>query len=69
MLTGEDERQIEDMMRACHALGEQLAGRGEAVSWPESETKSAVEYPALIYDGPFSDGKTEEAPRFRAAAA
>ena len=22
-------------------------------------TKSAVEYPALIYDGPFSDGKTE----------
>ena len=31
MLTGEDERQIEDMMRACHALGEQLAGQGEAV--------------------------------------
>ena len=59
MLTGADERQIEDMMRACHALGEQLAGQGEAVSWPESETKSAVEYPALIYDGPFSDGKTE----------
>ena len=27
MLTGADERQIEDMMRACHALGEQLAGQ------------------------------------------
>ena len=68
MLTGEDERQIEDMMRACHALGEQLAGQGEAVSWPESETKSAVEYPALIYDGPFSDGKTEGSAALRGSS-
>ena len=68
MLTGEDERQIEDMMRACHALGEQLAGQGEAVSWPESETKSAVEYPALIYDGPGLVGriKRDLAARLRA---
>ena len=58
MLTGEDERQIENMMQACHALGEQLSGQGGGASWPESETESAVEYPALIYDGPFSDGKT-----------
>ena len=68
MLTGEDERQIEDMMRACHALGEQLAGQGEAVSWPESKTKSAVEYPALIYDGPFSDGKTEGSAALRGSS-
>lgn len=68
MLTGEDERQIEDMMRACHALGEQLVGQGEAVSWPESETKSAVEYPALIYDGPFSDGKTEGSAALRGSS-
>ena len=68
MLTGEDERQIEDMMRACHALGEQLAGQGEAVLWPESETKSTVEYPALIYDGPFSDGKTEGSAALRGSS-
>ena len=63
MLTGDDERQIEDMMQACHALGERLAGHGESggVSWPESstETDSSIDYPSLIYDGPFSDGKTD----------
>ena len=63
MLTGDDERQIEDMMQACHALGEQLAGHGESSggSWPESstETDSSIDYPSLIYDGPFSDGKTD----------
>ena len=60
MLTGDDERQIEDMMQACHALGEQLSGRGGEASWPEGETDSAIEYPSLIYDGPFSDGRTEQ---------
>lgn len=63
MLTGDDERQIADMMQACRALGEQLAGQSEGggVSWPESggETDSGIEYPSLIYDGPFSDGKTD----------
>ena len=60
MLTGDDERQIEDMMQACHALGEQLSGRGGEASWQEGETDSAIEYPSLIYDGPFSDGRTEQ---------
>lgn len=59
MLTGDDERQIEDMMQACHALGQQLAGQGGEISWPDAETDSGIEYPSLIYDGPFSDGKTD----------
>ena len=59
MLTGDDERQIENMMQACHTLGQQLAGQGGEVSWPEAETDSSIEYPSLIYDGPFSDGKTD----------
>ena len=59
MLTGDDERQIEDMMQACHALGQQLAGQGGEISWPDAETDSGIKYPSLIYDGPFSDGKTD----------
>ena len=59
MLTGDDERQIEDMMQACHALGQQLAGQGGEVSWPDTQTDSGIDYPSLIYDGPFSDGKTD----------
>ena len=59
MLTGDDERQIEDMMQACHALGQQLAGQGGEISWPDAETDSGIEYPSLIYDGPFSDGRTD----------
>ena len=59
MLTGDDERQIEDMMQACHALGQQLTGQGGEISWPDAETDSGIEYPSLIYDGPFSDGRTD----------
>lgn len=78
MLTGDDERQIGDMLGACRALNEHLVSVGEklyaepieamaaidadsAMSWPEEALagESAIEYPSLIFDGPFSDARTQ----------
>lgn len=68
VLTGDDEQQLAGMMAACRALGEQIAGEKldfrntkkiAADSWGES----VIPYPSLIFDGPFSDGRTEGVPK------
>ena len=73
MLSSDDTRQIEGMMTACRQLNAHLTSIGEeiytqpletqapseTVSWPLEEGDSAIEYPSLIYDGPFSDGRHE----------
>ena len=49
------------MRRTCRALGEQLA-QGQTANAADplgDEGQSAIEYPSLIYDGPFSDGRTD----------
>ena len=61
MISGSDEKQIESMRRTCRALGEQLA-QGQTANAADplgDEGQSAIEYPSLIYDGPFSDGRTD----------
>ena len=78
MLTREDERQIEDMLVACQGLNTHLLSVGEQMyekpieppeegvpGWQEEAIAgdSAIEYPSLIYDGPFSDGKKAGAPK------
>ena len=72
MLSSDDETQIARMLTACRALNAQLAQAGAqrydaqtgaliaqapAQGWPEQEGRESVEYPSLIYDGPFSDGR------------
>ena len=72
MLTSDDETQISQMLTACRALNEQLTQAGAQMmdappdalaadaqpqSWPEQGAQESVEYPSLIYDGPFSDGR------------
>ncbi|MDO5378956.1 MAG: germination protein YpeB [Clostridia bacterium] len=76
MLTSGDERQLSQLLDACHAFGEHLAGIGEqmaadptialadegiAIGAAEGEEaeggEGSIEYPSLIYDGPFSDGR------------
>src|SRR5699024_4714174 len=73
MLSSDDTRQIEGMMTACRQLNAHLTSMEEeiyakplemqepdpSVSWPLEEGDSAIEYPSLIYDGPFSDGRHE----------
>ena len=74
MLTGEDERQLTQLLTACRALNEYLASNGETIYsvneknitalLPESGGENpAVAYPTLIYDGPFSDGRGSSAPK------
>ena len=61
VISGSDEKQIESMRRTCRALGEQLA-QGQTANAADplgDEGQSAIEYPSLIYDGPFSDGRTD----------
>ena len=61
MISGSDEKQIESMRKTCRALGEQLA-QGQTANAADplgEEGQSAIEYPSLIYDGPFSDGRTD----------
>lgn len=76
-LSTTDEAQIEAMLTACQGLNAHLTGVGKRLYdssldergvevpsvWPQAEGESAVAYPSLIYDGPFSDGRTETAPR------
>ena len=77
MLTTADENQIEDLLSACQGLNAHLTDMGEQIYkepdriadaaglWPDKETagESGVEYPSLIYDGPFSDGWKDDAPK------
>ena len=61
MISGSDEKQIESMRKTCRELGEQLAqGQTAYAANQLGDTgESAIEYPSLIYDGPFSDGRTD----------
>lgn len=79
MLTTGDEQQINSLIEACRALGGHLSQltselvnepeRFAAVKRPERQTQdaltgdNAVPYPTLIYDGPFSDGRSDAAPK------
>ena len=77
MLTTADESQIEGLLSACQGLNAHLTDMGEQIYnepdrmgdaaglWPDKETagESGIEYPSLIYDGPFSDGRTDDAPK------
>lgn len=56
---------MKSRLKACAepavALGEQLA-QGQTANAADplgDEGQSAIEYPSLIYDGPFSDGRTD----------
>ena len=78
MLTKTDETQIEDLLVACQGLNAHLADMHETLydeasdmleqgisAWPEAQNtdSSGIGYPSLIYDGPFSDGRTDGAPK------
>lgn len=78
MLSSTDEAQIEDLLAACQGLNRHLTDMGANLyeepdaggesamdAWPDAGDLdgSGVDYPALIYDGPFSDGKTESMPK------
>lgn len=67
VLTGDDEQQLAGMMTACRALGEQIAGEkldfSSAKKMGDSWGESTIEYPSLIFDGPFSDGRTQGVPK------
>lgn len=79
MLSSDDERQLSQMLSACHALGEHLNSISEqiaanpimvleqegiaigAAEGQEAEGgEGSIEYPSLIYDGPFSDGRVPD---------
>ena len=67
MLSSTDETQIEGLLAACQGLnahladmdlyGEPAAEDKAAALWPDQESQAGIEYPSLIYDGPFSDGR------------
>ncbi|MGN0997353.1 MAG: PepSY1/2 domain-containing protein [Candidatus Ventricola sp.] len=77
MLTTDDEQRIEELLSACQGLNAHLLGAYDqlyaepitvtdaAGGWPEAALAgdSGIEVPSLIYDGPFSDGRTNGAPR------
>ncbi len=71
MITGEDERQIGGMLEACQALSGYLTQNGEQMYSASADVASlipggedtAIAYPSLIYDGPFSDGLSGGAPK------
>jgi len=79
MLTTTDEAQIEGLLAACQGLNahltdmsgslydETMAGMEESGvdPWPDAAQLdgSGVDYPSLIYDGPFSDGRTDGVPK------
>ena len=73
MLTQTDETQIEELLAACQGLNAHLEGMpfydehaadedGEGV-WPKENDETGIGYPSLIYDGPFSDGRTGGTPK------
>ena len=74
MLTQTDETQIEGLLAACQGLNAHLAQMHETLydesssnleaevsAWPDGQNidGSGMDYPSLIYDGPFSDGRIE----------
>ena len=76
MISSADETQIEGLLEACQGLNAHLSDIGdtlyeedgrqqEAGSWPDTQLLegSGVAYPSLIYDGPFSDGRTDGMPK------
>lgn len=78
MISSADEKQIEGLLVACQGLNRHLTVMGESLyedagatdtaameAWPDTQSLngSGVDYPSLIYDGPFSDGKTDGAPK------
>jgi len=69
MLSVRDEKQLEDLLAACQGLNAHLVSAAQAGTGlagaivPEGENGSAIPYPSLIYDGPFSDGRAENSPR------
>ena len=72
MLTQTDETQIEGLLSACQGLNAHLADmplydEAEGIQtsvWPEEgQSDSGIDYPSLIYDGPFSDGRMEGVPQ------
>lgn len=76
MLSSTDEKQIEGLLNACQGLNKHLMdmslyedeGEIDAAAmeaWPDTQSLngSGVDYPSLIYDGPFSDGKTDKDPK------
>jgi len=77
MISTADEAQIEGLLEACQGLNMHLSDmnsmrleepeteNGGMDPWPDAQRLegSGVDYPSLIYDGPFSDGRTEGAPK------
>ncbi|MBQ8620551.1 MAG: germination protein YpeB [Clostridia bacterium] len=78
VISSTDEAQIEGLLAACQGLNRHLTDMGESLyedaggtdaetmeTWPDTQSLngSGVDYPSLIYDGPFSDGKTDGVPR------
>ena len=69
MLSGEDEKRLSQLLAACRALNEYLAQNGEMIysagfgtrDMLPGETQETM-YPSLIYDGPFSDGRSSGTP-------
>lgn len=64
-LSGTDVRQLSQLMQKSGELRRHLEnGEGFAYDAPSEEQKlSGIEYPSLLYDGPFSDGVRQGAPR------
>lgn len=78
MLSSADEAQIESLLAACQGLNRHLTAMNETLysdtadntaagqgdPWPDAAQLdgSGVDYPSLIYDGPFSDGRTDKTP-------
>ena len=64
-LSETDVRQLAQLMQKSGELRRHLEnGEGFAYDAPSEEQKlSGIEYPSLLYDGPFSDGVRQGAPR------
>ena len=79
MLSSTDETQIEGLLAACQGLNAHLSDINDSIyedpaalqdassmdSWPDAQRlgESGMDYPSLIYDGPFSDGRTDGMPK------
>ena len=75
-ISARDYEQLKDLIQSCRAYTNALSGGMERLSaqalsgasfYPEAESTesydSAVAYPSLIYDGPFSDGRKKAGAR------
>ncbi len=76
MLSITDETQIEGLLEACQGLNAHLADISSTLHeqddrlpaadpWPDAQQLegSGMDYPSLIYDGPFSDGRADGMPK------